>query len=1815
MEHEDIDFDLGPLTWVKAELDSALAAAKQALVGWNGEDLDPLKAAEAHLHQVTGALTIVDLQGASQLCAQTERLLSEMGNEPALRTRDSAEVVIAACDAVLGYLDGLMGGAPNAQLRLSGIYGRVLAQRGAEAPPPSELFYPDLTLRVSRDTPALPLEPPALTRAVRRARAQYQKGLLMFLQNKEPTAGLMYMDQAVRDLERMAPDAGQYTFWWLAAGFVESLRRGALPVDFWVKRLCGRIDLQMRRLMEGSRQLAERLQRDILYYLAQDRSATGRALDARRLYRLDLYLPPDVSEEAAHAEALCRPHLNALREALNSAKDHWMKVCSGRPESLAPFQDAAMAMFEAAVRLPNESLKSLLRMVQAVSKRLPGVSDTAQNEALQLEMATAILLTQNACEHFQALGQEFDRQADVLTQRIQAAIDPSYDTSRIPTDVPMLDEVSRQAQEKLILAQVTQEIQANLHQVEEILDRFFRDNSERSRLPLVPGMMKQILGALNILQLDTAADLTRASLEHIDRFADPEHTIGPEELNWVADALSTLGLYLEALRYGRDDPQQLASLLARRETMAAPAASVEAQIEQDIASLQRQAATLSDGAMAEQAREALETGLGKLVRDADLIGDTQLKAQVEQVLHQIGGHAPAEAIQASIQGIGKTAAIPVAPSPQAAELVGASAETIDAEMLNVYIEEANDVLGNIVAQLSRLHVNLFDSDAFVSIRRGFHTLKGSGRMVGLTDLAEVAWQVEDTLNQWLRSERPPTPEVLDFLNQAVDAFTNWVQVLEAGSRPRVEADALVAWAQSLRGQAKGQEGSPPPKAEAGAPALAPAAGEDETVALGAHRLPAALYRIFTEEAMQRVGDLRDNLERMLRGHDAPGWESFIRSAHTLAGIARTTGLTPLAEAAHALETWAGAWPDKTHALDGEVHATLVDCTDGIAGMVEAIRAFQWPESRPDIPHRLGELRPPSEESDQAGPAETRLTDASAQPTQPQRAEEPAMTPMAAKSDVGTAPAGASAPIPEPAPMLQTTEADPAGVIADPYGEPPDATQAATATPTAAAPGDQAPVQAGPPLPPDDLDPQLLPIFLDEAAELLPRIGATLRQWRAQPDDTTARNALQRDLHTLKGSARMAGAMGLGERTHGVESRLLELGETLPTPEFLDRLEADYDDLAGMVDALQGKPRPAEAGIAPSPMPQPAAPAVTEEDLRLRQTLKLKANVLDTLLNEAGEVAIARARVQNLLDTYKQTAQELTANVERLRNQLRELEIQAESQMRSRLTQMDEAGQFDPLEFDRYTRVQELARLLSESVNDVSTAQDNLLAGIDEADRTLHLQSRMTRNLQHELMRMRMVPFATLSERLHRVVRQAAKDLGRKAQMEIAGTHTELDRTVLDRIAAPLEHLLRNAVAHGLEPPEARLAAGKPEYGEKKISLHQEGNEIVIVLADDGAGVDLGAVRARSEALGWVEPGAAVDDARLESFLFTPGFSTARQVTEVAGRGIGLDVVRNEIAGLGGRVRMDTEAGRGTRFTIRLPLTLAMTPVVLARAGGQIYALPANLVALVREVRQEELATLHQAGALEMGGERYPLRNLAELVDSRSQPGEGRYRTILLLRAGNERLALRVDALEGNFEAVMKNTGPQVARITGIVGATVLADGRIALILNPFALAERAPVREAWAEEAEATVEQPPLVMVVDDSLTVRKITSRLLQREGYRVVTAKDGVEALELLQDEAPAVMLLDIEMPRLDGYEVTRAIRANSRLAHIPIIMVTSRTAEKHRQYAFDLGVNHYMGKPYDEDELLGEIARLTGRAVEAHGAVQRATAGQPVQSTQPI
>ncbi len=539
-------------------------------------------------------------------------------------------------------------------------------------------------------------------------------------------------------------------------------------------------------------------------------------------------------------------------------------------------------------------------------------------------------------------------------------------------------------------------------------------------------------------------------------------------------------------------------------------------------------------------------------------------------------------------------------------------------------------------------------------------------------------------------------------------------------------------------------------------------------------------------------------------------------------------------------------------------------------------------------------------------------------------------------------------------------------------------------------------------------------------------------------------------------------------------------------------------------------------------------------------------------------------------------------------------------------------QFDPLELDRFTRFQELTRMMAESVNDVATVQRGLQRSLQATEDELASQARLTRDLQDDLLRTRMVEFESLADRLYRVVRQAAKETGKQVRLDIVGGAIEIDRGVLDRMTGPFEHLLRNSVAHGIERPEVRSGAGKDTSGTIRIHLTQEGNEVAVEFRDDGAGLDLARIRERGIAQGLIAADARPGDAELAHLIFAPGFSTADGVSELAGRGIGMDVVRAEVDAMGGRIETATTAGRGASFRLVLPLTTAVTQVVMLRCGELSLAVPSTLVEVVRRVPGDEIERCYASGAFALGDKSLPFFWLGALLQAGARGATAsRAQAVVVIRSASQRVALHVDEVLGNEEVVVKNLGPQLARLPGLAGITLLPSGAVALIYNPVALATlygdaaRAQLRErrgpAAPQAPAPSVDAPaPLVLVVDHSLTVRRVTQRLLLREGYRVVLAKDGLDALDKLGDELPSVVLSDIEMPRMDGFDLLRNIRSDARLAQLPVIMITSRIAQKHRDHAAQLGVNHYLGKPYSEEELLA----LVGRYATDVAAAQRAS-----------
>jgi chemosensory pili system protein ChpA (sensor histidine kinase/response regulator) len=602
----------------------------------------------------------------------------------------------------------------------------------------------------------------------------------------------------------------------------------------------------------------------------------------------------------------------------------------------------------------------------------------------------------------------------------------------------------------------------------------------------------------------------------------------------------------------------------------------------------------------------------------------------------------------------------------------------------------------------------------------------------------------------------------------------------------------------------------------------------------------------------------------------------------------------------------------------------------------------------------------------------------------------------------------------------------------------------------------------------------------------------------------------------------------------------------------------------------------------------------DDDVSVRapqEQVRIRADLLDRLVNYAGEVAIYRARLEQQLGAFRSAMGEMEQTNMRLRDQLRRLDSETEAQIIARYQrEHDTADQtFDPLELDRFSTLQQLSRALAESAADLTSLQGSMDDLTRQYETLLLQQSRVSSDLQEGLMRTRMVPFDALVPRLRRVLRQAATDTGKQVQLKLEGAQGELDRNVLERMTAPLEHMLRNAVAHGLESPDARKKAKKDEEGEVRIAVRREGSEVVLEVGDDGAGLNRKAIRKRAEERGLIRGDAVLADSVLDALIFEPGFSTADEVSRLAGRGVGMDVVASEVRQLGGTLDIHTQAGKGTTFLLRLPQTLAVTQAVFVRIGETSFAVP---IASVRGVGRISREDLDKPGAsYAYGGEDYAIHDLGLLLGHGAAKAEGQLQMpVLLVRSGDLRAAVTIDQVLGNREIVVKPVGPQVASVPGIFGATIMGDGSVVVILDVAPLVRRqAALPRDVAPAPAIEARKVPLVMVVDDSVTMRKVTGRVLERHNFEVGTAKDGIDALERMVERVPDLMLLDIEMPRMDGYELATAMKADARLRNVPIIMITSRTGEKHRQRAFEIGVQRYLGKPYQEHELLRNVFEL--------------------------
>jgi chemosensory pili system protein ChpA (sensor histidine kinase/response regulator) len=1943
------EFDIGPLSWVKPEIELALRRADEGIRRFsvNPGDQEIARSTLAHLHQVGGALLMVGLEPVARVSEAVEKLIELLGRGELSVSPEAMSAARGVISALSQYLEGLMRGDPNRPLALFPVYKNVLAVSGLGNASEVDLFYPDLSRRPKfGDSATTRVSGAELSTLLALKRTEFQRGLLSILRGKDIPQSCLLMRNALVTIEATQTGSAR-TIWWLAVGFLEGLASSAAPPSAFQKQLCGRIDQQIKRQLEGSEDVSERLLRELLFAVAITEPAVGRVREIQDAYRLRDLIPPAPNKDSPE-DTRAKHAIRELKDQLEQIKETWLKFTSGSRASLTQFAEETARLRTLAQNFHNDALQSVFEKLSEVASDL-NANPREPGEVLALETATALLMAKDAVENYARLGPNFKSLAETCVVRVAAALKGQ---SMPAEGASQLADISRAAQEKILFFQLGQEILTNLNHIEQVLDTFFRDPSKRADLASLPASINQVLGALSMLESEDAVNLLKASRDLVQKFASGEGPADLHDAELTAEAFSNLGLFVAALQQGRENPDELLHTVLARFNIAPtrPVAPPEPEPEEeapppvaarDFEVDKRQLAELYDRWQRESHdpthRTALSEALLVLGREANSAGQDELAAQANRARSMVreSTNQPTSAVR---EAFGAIVGASLPPEPAPAKPVGVVEPTpveIDAELLEIFLEEATEVLGGIAIHHDVIAANPSDREAQTVIRRGFHTLKGSGRMVGLTELGEVAWQVEQVMNKWLRDEKPISKGLLRLIRETHHSYVGWIEILKSGGNPIVQAPGIFKLADQLKNDQEPDEVTSTVAAEepASAPVQAEVAvaqesiseisaaepvvemeGEPAKIVIGDVALDPEFFEIFANEANTHTETLRKQLDRLREDPAQTVAHDFMRAAHTLTGICRTSGFTTIAELGFIFEKWLldrlehpAPFTESDLSLTEKAVEVLSQMVLSVlerrvpsteTGLVEHLntrlqkgraerreleakaaleaeaQAFGLP--MPQAPHPVESPQPAEafapieaelsfpDDAEWAPPVEPEAAQpVEAEPPQISEAEllqftdtelmlsagiemPPSESPVEGAETAfmelpeaeSIEPAPAEAELPQTLPDTESLEAPEPYLPTTTYTSAPSAAKSAPAPETTAAAKPvedaEAHVESGKErrVIVDDVDEQLLPIFLEEALELLPEVGDCIRTWRAAPPNKAPATLLGRHLHTLKGSARMAGVMRLGELAHVLENRVVEMQvQAHPEDSNYEALEDGFDRFNMALERLKGGERanlfpthvakPAEpTEVVASPeadstaavvLPQPVvalrqaagAPVpVQSEEADRRAVLRVRADFIDRFVNDAGEISIARSRIEGEMNAFRQGLAELNENVAKLRAQVREVEIQAESQIQSSIQhkQQEMGDTFDPLEFDRFTRMQELTRFMAESLHDFSTLQLSLTNNLDEVDAALAAQSRLNRDLQQDLMSVRMVPLGNLSDRLYRVVRQTAKELGKKANLELKGMRTELDRSVLEQIVAPFEHLLRNALSHGIEMPDKREAAGKSPTGEITIDARQQANEIVLTFTDDGAGINVARVREKAIEQGLMSPDDHPDEKHTIEYIFMPGFSTAAEVTQIAGRGVGMDVVKSAIVTLGGRIEIDTTAGQGTKFIITLPLTLAVTQVLLIRANGTLFGIPSALVEQVQQWKLADIEKLREKKEIVWRNNHYPFDLLTHLLGEEEKVGEPRrYFPVLLLRSGAHRAAVEIDSIEGNREIVVKSIGPQMSRLLGIAGATVLGNGQVVLILNPVLLGGRreGPVMAALEPKREAIITKTPIVMVVDDSLTVRKITSRLLLREGYQVVTAKDGVDALQQLQEVTPDIMLLDIEMPRMDGFELTRNLRADSVTARIPIIMITSRTAEKHRNFALELGVNEYLGKPFQEDELLGHIARFCGKAVPAH------------------
>ncbi|MEE9343472.1 MAG: Hpt domain-containing protein [Gammaproteobacteria bacterium] len=1837
--------DFSMLTWVRQELGEVFASARQAVEDSSERpaDFSYLDLLSGYLKQIKGTLKIVEVNGANHLIDEVQHLADAI-RDGGVSDKDNAyHSLMQALIQLPEYLDCLVAGVRDLPVVLLPMINEMRVLRGEGLLSEATMFSPDFSVVLPDEVTCTRLDD-NLRKHAKELRREFQIGLLGFLREQNPVPPLTLLHKLLTTAMQVSERPDIARLWWIGSAVVTALKEGSVSQDATVKVLLGRLDLCLKRIAEEGEDVlsgpeVDGLCRGLLYCLGQSASSDQTVQKVRELFALDDLLPREdelkiISSRMSGKNCELFDTVGQIiiseLESLKDTLDILMRNADGDQTNDIPAINLDMSTLSDTLGMLDLNVeRELILDKSAQLERYISGAEKPQIEQY-IDIAESLLQVESVIRHLSSRDK-----LTVTTGPGGLAIAEDHEFDQVKSVV-------------------FTEALADLSRARELLSQGMLDQDSQG-MPDAVRLLSQVKGGLLLLEEERTASVVGKLETYLRQGLKSNEWLPPaDERDSLADALCGVELYLEGQRTGTSVKQSL-QVAEQRVAALLPLSDI------DVESVPR--SLVAD----------------ESITEVDVTGGIDYNHEQQ---------APSALPSGDLENFNHQYESELEDFPV---LSG----EIDDEILEIFVEEAEEEIAAITGSLPAWKLAK-DQEILETIRRSFHTLKGSGRLVGAIRMGEFAWVMEDLLNKVMQDDVIVDDELHFFLEQTVPSLEELLEQLKSGSPLTHSVAALMEKANHF---SMSQLSADEDDLEASVFNLSLGAdvntGNDEVLPEfsgdiddlnESSLLDPVLMSIFREETQSHLSVI----DSFIQAQDCQVTDDLLRALHTLRGSAKMTQVEEIDLLSGKLERLFKKLSEQEGNLPGFSYGLLergreyisdfleqlpgdIKKPDGFDDYIYLLEQETLATAAPEINVNHEGNEPFAEEEFDAGQEMPDATfaadpyshcDTELLPIFLDEGEEllgridatlAVWSSSVGDTEVtdrllrelhtlkGSARMVSLPPIAELAHSMESLIVDVSLFNAQDDVESIACIQVAhdrlhnqlellqlreplrncdalldklQATQIRLK-ADQMPGKEKKDR--EAVDPELLNIFIEEAEDILNLSESTLQRWKADPHDLSLVAELQRELHTLKGGARMADVSEVGDLAHAIESLLVQAtrGRLPSSDNLFIILERSIDRLSTMIACLRHtQPLPETTDLihylaaldrgeaievkATEPVDKNTESEKSFVDRRksLRvshELVRVRADMLDQLVNHAGEVSIYRSRLEQQIGSYRFNMGEMDQTIHRLRSQLRKMEIETEAQILFRYEKDESASDFDPLEMDRYSQLQQLSRSLMESVADLSSIQGMLDNITRESETLLLQQSRVSSDLQEGLMRTRMVPFLSLAPRLRRIVRQTSEELGKRVELAFSGGEGELDRTVIDRIIAPIEHMLRNAIAHGLEKPATRVALGKPEVCCLNIDFSRDASDVVLRISDDGAGIDIAKVRDRAVMKGIVEHDTALTDQEILQLILESGLSTADEVTQVAGRGVGMDVVNSEVKQLGGSLKIESEKDRGAAFVIRLPFTVALNNALLVDVGEDSYAIPLTNIQGVVRVQKDELRKYYdnKSELLEYGGQKYEVHYLGELLGTHRPVFSAMKNTesLLLVNSKDYSVALQVDNLSGSREIVVKSVGRQISTVHGVSGATILGDGRVVMILE---LAPLLRIGASLMAQVDELLQEPvssdeTTVMVVDDSITVRKVTGRLLQKQGFQVVTARDGIDAVARLHEVIPDIILTDIEMPRMDGFELSAYIRNDSRLKDVPIVMITSRAGHKHRQKAIEIGVNEYLGKPFQESDLMDTIRQF--------------------------